>query len=344
MQQESLTSERVEIDPADAIEFYYEKGWTDGLPVVPASEERVRLFLDQARMPPSEVVGVVETRGRVITAEKIAINAVMAGCRPEYMPVVVAVVRAMLEPEFNWHGSLASTGGSAQFIVVNGPIADQLHINAGVNVFGPGFRANATIGRAIRLIIMNVTGGIPGVLDKSTFGHGGKYSFCIAENMAASPWEPLHVQRGLQPQDSAVTVFAVHPPFQFHDHSSNTPEGLIASAADAMRPCGPNLGEFIVVWSPEHVMRFRQAGWTKRQAMEALYREATGTVAQLRRKGRGSSEGLDGADDSDLKPVVTSPDGIAMVVAGGDAGGFSCVISPWGGGHISKSVTKRIEV
>ena len=137
MQQESLTSERVEIDPADAIEFYYEKGWTDGLPVVPASEERVRLFLDQARMPPSEVVGVVETRGRVITAEKIAINAVMAGCRPEYMPVVVAVVRAMLEPEFNWHGSLASTGGSAQFIVVNGPIADQLHINAGVNVFGP---------------------------------------------------------------------------------------------------------------------------------------------------------------------------------------------------------------
>ena len=327
MPQEALASDHVDVDVADAIETYFERGWTDGLPVVPATEGRVHAFLDAASLQPSDVLGVVETRGRVITAEKVAINAVMAGCKPEYMPVVVAVVEAMVEPEFNWHGSLASTGGSAQLIVVNGPIRQALGVNSGVNVFGPGFRANATIGRAIRLIIMNVTGGIPGVLDKSTFGHGGKYSFCIGEHEEASPWEPLHVQRGLSPGDSAVTVFAVHPPFQFHDHASNTPEGLLESAALAMSGCGHSFGEFVVVWSPEHVLRFRQAGWSKRQSMDHLHRTARGSLADLRRRGR-HFEDQAGAG-ADERPVVSTADGIAMIVAGGDAGGFSCVIPPW---------------
>ncbi|MEE9285205.1 MAG: hypothetical protein V3V35_05685 [Dehalococcoidia bacterium] len=326
MAQEALASERAEITAADAIEFYYEKGWTDGLPVVPATEDRVREFLAHAGKQPSDVIGVVPTRGRVITAEKVAINAVMAGCRPEYMPVVVAVIEAMTEPEFNYHGSLASTGGSAQLIVVNGPIARELEINGGVNVFGPGCRANATIGRAVRLIIMNVTGGIPGDLDKSTFGHGGKYSFCIAENEEASPWEPLHVQRGFRLDESAVTVFAVQSPLQFMDHASNTPEGLLDSAARAMSVMGANLGEMVVVWSPEHIGHFRNAGWTKRQAMEHL--------AQ-------SAEALGGAG-GERRPVVAGPDALSMIVAGGDAGGFSCIIPPWGGGRISKSVTKPV--
>ena len=169
MQEAHLTSDRVDVaDAANVTEFYYEKGWTDGLPVVPATEERVRQFLSAAGRAPSDVIGVVPTRGRVITAEKVAINAVMAGCRPEYMPVLVAVIEAMCEPDFNYHGSQASTGSSAQLIVVSGPIAKELDINSGVNVFGPGVRANSTIGRAVRLINMNVTGGTPGILDKST--------------------------------------------------------------------------------------------------------------------------------------------------------------------------------
>ncbi|MCH8191923.1 MAG: hypothetical protein IIC80_11305 [Chloroflexi bacterium] len=326
MAQEALASERADVSGADAIEFYYEKGWTDGLPVVPATEERVREFLAHAGKNPSDVIGVVPTRGRVITAEKVAINAVLAGCRPEYMPVVVAVIEAMTEPEFNYHGSLASTGGSAQFIVVNGPIAGELDINCGVNAFGPGWRANATIGRAIRLIIINVTGGIPGDLDKSTFGHGGKYSFCIAEHEEASPWEPLHVQRGLRPNESAVTVFAVHPPFQFHDSTSNTPEGLLASAARSMALYGPNLAEIVIVWSPEHIGAFRNAGWTKRQAMEHLAEHAVTAVDA----------------GQEPRPVVSAADDISMLVAGGDAGAFSIIIPPWGGGRISKAVTKPI--
>ena len=334
MAADTLTSDRVDVDITDAIEACYDRGWTDGLPVVPATEERVVEFLEAAGNQPADVVGVVETRGRVITAEKVAINAVMAGCRPEYMPVVKAIVQAMTAAEFNWHGSIASTGGSAQLVVVSGPIAKELGVNHGVNVFGPGFRPNATIGRAVRLIIMNVTGGVPGLFDRSTFGFGGKYSFVIAEDEEASPWEPLHVQRGLKPTESAITVFAVHSPTQFTDHSSNTPEGLIASAADAMRYTGPNHGEFVVVWSPEHILRFRQAGWTKRRAMEALFKEAHGSVAELRGKVRG--------EDVDLRPIVSSADGITMLVAGGDAGGFSVVISPWAGGLLSKSVTHPI--
>ncbi len=346
MTTEPLASQRVELPSADlaqVIELYYERGWTDGLPVVPATEERVREFLAHAGKRPADVIGVVPTRGRVITTEKVAINAVMAGCRPEYMPVVVSIVEAMAEPQFNWHGSMASTGGSAQLIVVNGPVAKRLGINAGVNVFGPGFRANATIGRTVRLINMNVTGGTPGVLDKSTFGHGGKYSFCIAENEDASPWEPLHVQRGFKPAESAVTVFAVHPPLQFMDHASNTPEDLLESAAEAMSVFGPNLGEIALVWSPEHVQVFRNAGWTKRRAMERLAQRAVGSAARLQRQGRGSSERAAAAQGKPLRPVVTGPDAIAMLVAGGEAGGFSCIVPPWGGGHMSKSVTRLIQ-
>ncbi|MBI3742739.1 MAG: hypothetical protein HY261_00425 [Chloroflexi bacterium] len=334
MAQEQLASDRVQVT-ADAIEFYYEKGWTDGLPVVPATEARVREFLAHGGKHPSDVIGVVPTRGRVITAEKVAINAVMAGCKPEYMPVVLAAVEAMCEPPFNWHGCLASTGGSAVFMIVNGPITRHLGINGGVNCFGPGFRANATIGRAIRLIIINVTGGVPGVLDKSTFGHGGKYSMCIAENEDASPWEPLHVERGLKPNDSAVTVLAVHPPLQFADQISNKPEEMLASCADNMAVYGPNLGEVVIAWSPEHVRVFREAKWPKRRGAEWLAERATISLSKLQKY---TSE-----SPSVSKQVVKGPEAIVQIVAGGDAGIFSCIVPPWGGGHMSKSVTKKIQ-
>ena len=342
MQQPHLVSDRVDVeDAANVIEFYYEKGWTDGLPVVPATEERVRQFLSAAGRAPSDVVGVVPTRGRVITAEKVAINAVMAGCRPEYMPVLVAVLEAMCEPEFNYHGSQASTGSSAQLIVVNGPIAKELDINSGVNVFGPGARANSTIGRAVRLINMNVTGGTPGILDKSTLGQGGKYSMCIAENEEASPWETLHVQRGFAPADNAVTVFAVFSPMQISDGGSNSPEGLLDNFAYTMKGLRHGMGEFVIVLSPEHARIFRNAEWSKGQAMEYLHRHASVSAEDLKRHGRLPGD-IEPGDATDMHSIVKTSDGIVFLVAGGEAGGFSSLISRWGGGTSSRSISKAI--
>src|SRR5579884_2679781 len=193
-----LASPRYEVpDTLEAIEFCYQQGWTDGLPVVPPTEARVAEFLAAAGLAPDAVLGTVPERGRVITAEKVAINAVMAGCLPTYLPVVVAAVQAMTADEFCLHGSMASTGGAAPLVIVNGPVRTQLGMNAGVNVFGPGTRANATIGRALRLVLLNVCDAQPGVLDQATLGHPGKYAYCIAEDEETTVWQPLHVERGL---------------------------------------------------------------------------------------------------------------------------------------------------
>ena len=342
MQQEPLASDRIEVeDSPAAIEYYYQRGWTDGLPVVPATEERVREFLEAAGRAPSDVIGVVPTRGRVITAEKIAINAVMAGCKPEYMPVLVAIIEAMCEPDFNFHGSLASTGSSAQLIVINGPIAKELEVNSGVNVFGPGFRPNSTIGRTVRLINMNVCGGTPGILDKSTLGQGGKYSMTIAENEEASPWETLSVQRGYTPNDNTVTVFAVFSPTQFSDGASNSPERLLDNVAYTMNGFRPGQGEFVIVLSPEHARIFRNGEWTKQQAMDYLHSRASVSTEHLKLNGMREGDVQPG-DDSEMNPIVSTNDGIVFLVAGGEAGGFSSLISRWGGGSSSKSITKPI--
>jgi len=343
--QQSLTSNRHTVaDAYEAIELYYEKGWTDGLPVVPPTEELVNRFLAACGKQPTDVIGVVPTRGRAITAEKIAINAVMAGCRPEYMPVLIAIFEAMTDPGFNYHGALASTGGSAQLIVINGPVARQLKVNAGVNVLGPGFRANATIGRAVRLAIINVTDGTPGVLDKSTLGHGGKYSMCIAENEDASPWEPLHVQRGFSPTDSAVTVFASLAGLQITDGTSNTPEAFLDGMAETLKVFPVHLGQFVILMPPEHARIFRGAGWSKKQAREYLHSRARIPGSVLRaRPGVGVMADLPTVP-GDLHPIVEEPDGFVFLVAGGDAGGFTALIQPWGGGRSSKGVTKLVRV
>ena len=196
----SLSSKRLEFEDAvDAMERYADLGWTDGLPIVPPTVDAVRRSLDMAGRSPSEILGADPVKGRVVTAEKAAINAVMAGCRPEYLPVVLAAVEAICEPEFNLHAVSASTMGSAVMLVVGGPVAERLGVNSGVNAFGPGHRPNATIGRAVRLVMMNAVGAVPGELDKATLGHPGKYSWCFAEAEQARPWEELHVQRGLDP-------------------------------------------------------------------------------------------------------------------------------------------------
>ena len=342
MSSHSLTSKRLEFDDAaEAIEHYFAAGWTDGLPVVPPTAARVTEFLDYAGRAPSEIVGVEPTKGRVITAEKVAINAVMAGCLPEYLPVVLAAVEAMTEDQYSMHGISVSTAGAATMTVVSGPIAGELGINSGVGAFGPGHRVNATIGRAIRLVISNVSGAVTGELDKGTLAHGGKYSWCFTEAEDVSPWEPLHVDRGFDKSQSTVTVFAALAPDQATNHTGDHPEPILTSVADTMLSAGPDQSEVVVVLGPEHMGYISKAGWSKRQVKEFLHETARRKASEWERV-----DALPGpVNDPDASiGVAQSPDSITVLVAGGAAGGFSAVIPLWGGGANSQSVVKAIRV
>ena len=249
LQRDSLASSRIEMTGSteEAIELYYQKGWTDGLPVIPPTEERVLRFLEAAQREPGEVLSTEPVRGRVITVEKVAIAAVMAGCLAEYMPVVLTAVECMVAPEFSLHGTSASTAGSAPLIIVNGPIRHQLGFASGHNLFGPGpdRRPNATVGRAIRLLLINALQNHPGVLDRSTLGHPGKYSYCIAEDEESSPWEPLHVERGFPGEASTVSVGACLGPVQIDIRRGNTPEALLTAVSDQLLGLGPQHREMI---------------------------------------------------------------------------------------------------
>ena len=339
---QDLTSERLEFESAgDVIEGYFRRGWTDGLPVAPPTPERVGEFIDYAGRSPSEILGTEPTKGRVITVEKVAVNAAMAGCMPEYFPVVLAAIEGMCEPRFNLHAITVSTMGAAVLAVVNGPVADELAMNSSVSVFGPGHRANATIGRAIRLVIINVTGAIPGALDKATMGHPGKYTWCIAEGEEVSPWPPLHAERGLDAGDSAVTVFAGLSATQVSNHTGNTPEAILTSFKDAMFAAGYGIGEIVVALCPEHVGYLGGAGWSKDDVRRFLHESARRTIADWAAAGHMPKAGMD-ADA--VLAATESPDSITPIVAGGFAGAFSQVIPLWGGGSNSRSVCTRVRV
>jgi hypothetical protein len=327
---------------AEAVEAYFERGWTDGLPVVPATAETVRPFLEAAGRAPGDVVLTETTRRRTITAEKVAINAVLAGCRPDYMPVLLAALEAMADPAFTLHGAITSTGGSATLVVVNGPIRQRLGLNAGGNVFGPGWRANATIGRAIRLVTLNCLGAQPGLLDRSTQGHPGKYSYCIAELEEENPWEPLHVTRGLAPGTSAVTVFAAEGPHNVLSHYGEMAESVIVALADTMASLGSfSPGESFVVLAPEHVAILARDGWTKPRIREALYTRARRTVADLKRGGK-LAGAVEPVDETTWTHRGRGPEDIHIVVAGGGAGGHSAFIPSWSRDRNSLAVTKEI--
>lgn len=339
----TLSAQRFSVpDPLSAIEFCYEQGWTDGLPVVPPTEERVQEFIAFTQRAPDEVVVTEQTRRRRITVEKVAINAVMAGCLPAYMPVILAALEAMGEEPYNLHGSVTSTGGAAPLLIINGPIRKELHLNSGVNVFGPGWRANATIGRAIRLILMNGLGAIPGILDKSTQGHPGKYSFCIAENEEENPWEPLQVERGFSPETSTVTVFAGESPHNIQNHYSHTPEGILTTLADTMAALGSfSDGESVVVLAPEHVQIIARAGWTKQDIREYLFRHARRSLAELKRCGKFPGV-VEPGDEEKMIPRGLKAEDILIVVAGGGPGGHSAFIPSWSRRRNSLCVTKPI--
>jgi hypothetical protein len=267
-------------DPGELIEAYYEAGWTDGLPVVPPSDASVEAMLAAGGFRGNEVIGEIAGRNTEVVADKVAINAVMAGCRPEYLPVVVAALRGLCHRDFSYHGPASSTGGSAMVLIVNGPIVRRLAINHGNNAFGQGHRPNATIGRAVRLVMMNAMNTRPGFLDRATLGNPGKYTFCFAETEDDHPWEPLSVSRGCAPSDSAVTVIATNSLYQVYNQLAATPEPLLLCFADALANLGsPNLkgfNESLIVLAGEHAEVLRRMRELPGQTTRAIVGGAIG--------------------------------------------------------------------
>ena len=327
------------------IEHYFQKGWTDGLPIVPPSSESVQSMLAAVELNERDVIGEIPARNISITADKVAINAVMAGCLPEYMPVVVAAVRGISHPDFGYHGAATSTGGSAIAIIVNGPIVQEMGINTRDNAFGPGYRPNATIGRAIRLLMMNAIDTRPGRLDRSTLGNPGKYSLCFGEDEESSPWEPLHVERGFRPDESTTTVFATEGTHQIYNQLSWRPEELCITMADAMANLGSmsiiGQQDFVVVFAGEHQDVFRASGWTKNQVKQCLFDHAHRSIADIKRAGRMPGP-LNEEDESNRRHVVRKPEDILVVSAGARAGAFSACLPGWGGNSMTRSITTRI--
>ena len=273
-----LESQRIElVDEYDVIQdLFLERGWSDGLPVTPPTPARVEAMLAASGQDPAQVVAELPPNWGAATVERLAINAVMAGCLPQYFPTVLAALEGLNEDAYNFHGSTASTGGSAPVVVVSGDIRDELGMNASVNVFGPGNRANATIGRAIRLVIMNIFQMIPGISDRSTTGWPGKYGCCIAENALNSPWEPLHESLGFPPEVSTATVFAASGFYNIENHYTSDPERLLDTFADAMGSLGALTdGQSLVVMAPEHAQIAASNGMSRQDVQAYLFEHAS---------------------------------------------------------------------
>ena len=330
-------------DLLEAIDYCYEQGWTDGLPVVPPEEGRVQSMLAMEGRPLETVIAHHPATRLELTLHAAAVNAVMAGCLPEYFPLVVAAFEAMDREPFNFHGSTVSTGGSGHLLIVSGPVGDEIGMNSGVNLFGPGNRANATIGRTIRLTLMNVFKIVPGIADKSTQGNPGKYSFCIAERADRNPWPPLCEEFGYPDGVSTVTVFAGAGFCNVENHGGNTPEAILDTMANAMANYGCiSTGQSVVVLSPEHAEIVARPGWSKAQVREYLFEQAKHPREDIRRLGK-LDRGYDRQRRDDCHRGV-GPDDILVTVGGGDAGGHSSFIPSWSRGRGSIMQTQAIGV
>ena len=328
-----LQSRRIEVAALeDEYELAWERGWSDGLPIVPPTEERVMRMLGGASRAPDEILGIVPPDGVACTVEKAAINAVMAGCRPAYLPVVLAAVEAACLDAFCMHGLLATTYFSGPIVIVNGPIVDKIGMNWGTNALGQGNRANSTIGRALQLVIRNVGGGRPGGVDRAALGQPGKVGFCFPEREHDSCWESLAVERGFSADASTVTLFAGGGVYPIADQQPRRPESLTRSIAMTLRTVGhsklaPSADTLLVV-TPEHQRVFRQAGWTKARFRRELERHLTF-------RGRDIVRGADGIDEgvptkyAEATLTKFRPGGLLIVHAGGAAGMWSAVIGGW---------------
>ncbi len=332
----------------DEMEVAFDRGWSDGLPVVPPTEARVLRMLEGTSRAPEDIVATIPPNLVEATVEQVAINAVMAGCKPEYLPVVLTAVEAACATEFNMHGLLATTYFSGPIIVVNGPISERIGINSGRNAFGQGSRANLTIGRALQLVVRNLGGGRPidGV-DMSMQGSPGKVGFCFAEREHDSPFAPLASERGIEPGTDAITLFAGQGPTPVTDQLSRTPESLVRSMAAVLAATGhPKLAlgmDAMLVVSPEHGRIFREAGWDKERLHQELNALLMVEVDTVLRGADGIAEGMPESMAGRTVPKFR-PGGFLISYAGGDAGLFSAVLSGWVGGSMgSEPVSAPID-
>ena len=325
-----------------AQELYHANGWTDGLPIVPPTRDAVHACLEWAMIPPDHLLGVEPVRGVPITGEKLAINAVMAGCLPMHFPAVVTAVTAMLQPEFLLHGATSSTGGCAVLVILNGPVCRELGAAGTFNVLGNSDRATAVIGRAIRLALINILEVRPGGIDRSTLGHPGKFSYCIAEDEEDSAWMPLHAQRGLPPEVSAVTVMAAGAPRQIMNEWTTQPEEILETFAAEMRA---NMRHYSI-WSGNYALiipkqlrdHLQAAGWNKSDIAAFIHARARVHRREWAEVGKGAVVRERGETEH---AALGSPEHLLVVAAGGPAGGFGAVIPPWLGDK-SSAVTLSI--
>ena len=337
-----LNARRIEVaDEYDAVQnLYLERGWTDGLPITPPTPEKVESMLRVTDLPPNQAIAEIPPNWGGATVERLAVNAVMAGCLPEYFPVIVAAVEAMSDPAFNLYAVQATTHPCAPLVIVNGPIREALGLNGSSGAFGPGWRPNATIGRAIRLAMLNIGGGYPGVGDMSSQGAPSKYGYCVAENEELNPWEPLHVDRGFDRDQSTVTVIAGEPPHNINDHSGRSAEDILTIVAGAMAVTGANNaytgGETLLALGPEHAETIAGDGFSKRDVMEWLRRRA---LVPLERYTEDTLlERFGGIPDGPV-PMVRGEGDLTIIVTGGP-GKHSCWIPTFGG--TTHSVTRVI--
>jgi hypothetical protein len=338
----------------DEFELFFERRVTDGLPVVPPTRERVSRMLAGTRRPGDEILGEMPPNYGRLTIEKVAINAVMAGCRPDYLPVLIAAAQGACDPEFNLHGVATSTHFSAPLIIVNGPIRERIGLNSGFGVFGPGWRANATIGRAFRLLMINIGGARAGEVSMSTFGHPGRYTYCIGENEEASPWPPFHVDRGFEPQSSVVTLFAGEAPHGISDHSSRSGRALAGSLGWSMAGLWnskhfPLYSHTLLVVGPEHARCFGDDGWSRTDLRRHLFETVRRPYRELMPDadhGEGTNLRYTGTPPAPETPVpkFPSPEEIHVLVAGGTAGRFSVAVPGWPGTRNgSRPVSRAVE-
>ena len=329
-------------------EYFIGTGWTDGLPVIPPAPDLVDAMVKASGRDPDEVIAHLSPADGVATVRRIAANAVMAGCLPEYLPVLLAAIEAVADPSYGLSHRQITTHAGAPLIIVNGPIARTLGINGSTGLFGPGWRANSTIGRAMRLVLMNIGGAIPGVTDMSQTGHPGKFSFCIAENEDANPWEPLHVERGYEISQSTVTVVNAEAPHSVTDNVNTSAREILRTCASSFATLGTNniysQGEPILAIGPEHARYIFDEGWSKRDIKLYMYEAARLPWRLVEHRGKSYGpdfpKWLERPEAEDMVPIVSHPDELIVMVAGG-AGGKSLAIHT--AGKQSRAVTRLIQ-
>jgi hypothetical protein len=344
METQSPFLELPDEDPDTIYELFEKHGWGDGLPLVAPTDQRVTEMLSSIEFSPEEVIAVLPPRGGSATYRSVAVNAVMAGCKPEYFPVVVAAVKALGNQKINLRGVNTTTHPVAPLLIVHGEAVEKLGFNSGLGVFGPGNRANATVGRAVRLVLLHVAGAVPGPGDASTQGQPSKYTYCIAENQKENPWESYPVTLGVD-SESSLTVHCGENPHNFHDMESENIERILDKAASAMTTFGVNNacisgGEWFVILCPEHAATAFSQGWAREDVSSYLFERARMPAGRFREQFNllAWADWMNSLSDDELVPMTQQVENIKVLVSGG-AGKHSCVVPSWG---MTRSVTVPI--